>query len=112
MSKFVGLIPVYNKYTDTKMPLQGYTVINASAQVACGSCVELMRAIPDESVDLVLTDPPYNLGLFMKERGTNMEKLRPESVSCRMPQSAQKERCPDNLYVCHQSGKYYNPGPR
>ena len=71
MSKFVGLIPVYNKYTDTKMPLQGYTVINASAQVACGSCVELMRAIPDESVDLVLTDPPYNLGLFMKERGTN-----------------------------------------
>ena len=59
------------------MPIQGFTVINDSAQVACGSCVDLMRAIPNESVDLVLTDPPYNLGLFMKERGTNMEKLRP-----------------------------------
>jgi DNA modification methylase len=59
------------------MPLQGFTVVNESAQVACGTCVDLMRAIPDGSVDLVLTDPPYNLGLFMKERGTNMEKLRP-----------------------------------
>ena len=59
------------------MPLQGYTIVNNSAQVACGSCIDLMRAIPDNSVDLVLTDPPYNLGLFMKERGTNMEKLRP-----------------------------------
>ena len=59
------------------MPLQGFTIIKDSAQVACGSCIELMRSIPDGSVDLVLTDPPYNLGLFMKERGTNMEKLRP-----------------------------------
>ena len=59
------------------MPLQGFTIIKDSAQVACGSCIELMRSIPDGSVDLVLTDPPYHLGLFMKERGTNMEKLRP-----------------------------------
>lgn len=27
-----------------------------------GDCLELMRAIPDKSVDLVLTDPPYNIG--------------------------------------------------
>lgn len=59
------------------MPVPGFTIIKDSAQVACGSCIDLMRAIPDGSVDLVLTDPPYNLGLFMKERGTNMEKLRP-----------------------------------
>lgn len=41
-----------------------------------GDCVEMMRQIPDSSVDLLLTDPPYNLGLFMKGRGTNMGKLR------------------------------------
>ena len=41
-----------------------------------GDCVEMMRHIPDGSVDLLLTDPPYNLGLFMKGRGTNMGKLR------------------------------------
>lgn len=27
-----------------------------------GDCLELMKAIPDKSVDLVLTDPPYNIG--------------------------------------------------
>ena len=25
----------------------------------CGDCLELMKDIPNESVDLVLTDPPY-----------------------------------------------------
>lgn len=41
-----------------------------------GDCLEQMRKIPDDSVSLILTDPPYNLGLFMKHRGTNMGKLR------------------------------------
>lgn len=41
-----------------------------------GDCIEKMQAISDESIDLLLTDPPYNLGLFMKDRGTNMGKLR------------------------------------
>ena len=59
------------------MNIPNFTIISESAQVACGSCIDLMREIPDNSVDLVLTDPPYNLGIFMKERGTNMEKLRP-----------------------------------
>ena len=27
-----------------------------------GDCLELMQAIPDKSVDLILTDPPYNIG--------------------------------------------------
>ncbi len=26
----------------------------------CGDCLEIMKDIPDKSVDLVLTDPPYN----------------------------------------------------
>ena len=27
-----------------------------------GDCLELMRTMPDKSVDLILTDPPYNIG--------------------------------------------------
>jgi site-specific DNA-methyltransferase (adenine-specific) len=30
--------------------------------VICGDCLEVMKGIPDKSVDLVLTSPPYNLG--------------------------------------------------
>ena len=27
-----------------------------------GDCLELMKDIPDGSVDLILTDPPYKIG--------------------------------------------------
>lgn len=27
----------------------------------CGDCLEIMKDIPDRSIDLVLTDPPYNI---------------------------------------------------
>ena len=28
----------------------------------CGDCLEVMRTLPDECVDLIITSPPYNLG--------------------------------------------------
>ena len=49
--------------------------------VANGDCLTKMSVIPDNSVDLILTDPPYNLGLFMKKRGTNLKKLRANHFS-------------------------------
>lgn len=39
-------------------------------------CLSAMASIESESVDLILTDPPYNLGLFMDDRGTNLKKMR------------------------------------
>lgn len=41
-----------------------------------GDCLEVMRSMPDKSVDAVITDPPYNLGKFMKDRDTNLKKMR------------------------------------
>jgi DNA modification methylase len=41
-----------------------------------GDCVELMKKIPDDSVNCIITDPPYNLGLFMHDRNTNLGKMR------------------------------------
>lgn len=35
-----------------------------------------MARVDDSSVDLLLTDPPYNLGLFMQERSTNLKRMR------------------------------------
>ena len=29
-------------------------------RVICGDCIKVMKTIPDNSVDLWLTDPPYN----------------------------------------------------
>ena len=30
-------------------------------KVICGDCLEVMKCIPDKSIDLVLTDPPYGI---------------------------------------------------
>lgn len=30
-------------------------------KIICGDCLEIMREIPDNSIDLVITSPPYNL---------------------------------------------------
>ena len=35
-----------------------------------------LKKLNDDSIDLILTDPPYNLGLFMKKRDTNLSALR------------------------------------
>lgn len=44
--------------------------------LALGDCIKKLGEINDNTVDLVLTDPPYNLGLFMKGRDTNLGALR------------------------------------
>jgi len=33
-------------------------------RIICGDCLEVMKEMPGESVDLVITDPPYNRGCF------------------------------------------------
>ena len=47
-----------------------------TSHLICGDCVSVMRCLPQESVDCILTDPPYNIGLFMHERNTNLQKMR------------------------------------
>lgn len=32
-------------------------------KIYCWDCLELMKSIPDKSIDLVLTDPPYGIGM-------------------------------------------------
>jgi len=37
-------------------------------KVICGDCLEVMKYIPDKSVDLVLTDPPYGIAYQQKNK--------------------------------------------
>ncbi len=39
-------------------------------------CVTALKGLKPDSVDLIVTDPPYNLGNFMKDRDTNLSKMR------------------------------------
>ncbi|MBI2287630.1 MAG: site-specific DNA-methyltransferase, partial [Chloroflexi bacterium] len=32
-------------------------------KIVCGDCLEVMRQIPDNTIHLAITSPPYNLGI-------------------------------------------------
>jgi len=34
----------------------------AEVKLFLGDCLEIMKSIPDKSVDAVITDPPYGVG--------------------------------------------------
>ena len=40
------------------------------------SCIDAMDKLNEGSISLIVTDPPYNLGNFMKSRDTNLSKMR------------------------------------
>lgn len=48
----------------------------------CGDCLELMKDIPDESIDLLVTDPPYKIvqggctNKAVRLKGSNQEQLK------------------------------------
>ncbi len=42
--------------------------------ITCGDCFELIRQLPAESIDLVVTDPPYGID-YQSNRRTAREKL-------------------------------------
>lgn len=44
-------------------------------QLLKGDCLELMKEIPDGSVDLVLTDPPYGMSYQSKHRKEKYDKI-------------------------------------
>ena len=38
-----------------------------------GDCLEVMKDIPDESIDIVITSPPYNVGIEYNSNDDNLE---------------------------------------
>lgn len=51
------------------MKTERYSIIN-------DDCISAMKQMDSNSIDLILTDPPYNLGKFMKNRATNLKQMR------------------------------------
>ena len=57
----------------------------------CGDCLEIMKKFPKESIDLVLTDPPYGIGV--DKMGYTKGCLLYTSPS---PRDRQKSRMPSS----------------
>jgi len=47
----------------------------------CGDCLEVMKSIPDKSIDAVITDPPYGMNLDTDYSGMASRNFRGQSTS-------------------------------
>jgi site-specific DNA-methyltransferase (adenine-specific)/modification methylase len=56
-------------------------------QIICGDCLEVMKDIPDNSVDLVLTDPPYKIS----QKNLKIDRTKIENRSLRRNGRKSKE---------------------
>lgn len=56
--------------------MQEHQSTSSNHRLLLGDCIEQLENISGGTIDLVLTDPPYNLGLFMKNRATNLARMR------------------------------------
>ena len=56
-----------------------YNIDEIKNKIICGDCLEVMKEIPDNSIDTIITDPPYGLN-FMGKRwdnfGTDLQKYQ------------------------------------
>lgn len=50
--------------------------INEDFKLYNNDCLKQLKEIETDSIDLIITDPPYNLAKFMKDRQTNLKKMR------------------------------------
>jgi len=41
-------------------------------KITCGDCLEIMKAIPDDSIHFVVTSPPYNVGINYENNDDNL----------------------------------------
>jgi len=53
-------------------------------KVHCADCLEFMKQIPDKSIDLIVTDPPYGFGRFKgDEKESFMEVIKKAFIECK-----------------------------
>ncbi len=66
-----------------------------------GDCLKELKKIPSESVDLIITDPPYNLGLKYVKRYFNDRKKLDEYLNWL------KERLKESVKLLKKNGSMY-----
>ena len=77
---------------------------DADAVVYHGSCLDLLKAIPENSIELIITSPPYNIGKEYEKRTTIETYLTQQErviIACNRVLS-------DTGSICWQVGNFVN----
>ena len=79
---------------------------DAKATIACEGNLKFMRGLPDESMNLIVTSPPYNIGKSYEKR-TSQETYCEDQAACIA--EAVRLLAP-NGSICWQVGNYVDAG--
>lgn len=64
------------EFHSKSIDLDDFNCITKNSTIVKGNCVDFLKKIDADKCDLIITDPPYNLGTFMHKRNTNLKKMR------------------------------------
>ena len=72
--------------------------------IECGDCLELMKGIPDKSIDLIVTDPPYGINYQsnMRVKSDKFDVLKNDDNDLRFLAFQELERVLKPDCVCIQ----------
>lgn len=52
-------------------------------EIILGDCLDYMRTLPDKSIDLILTDPPYGIGASMRVKEWKGVRAKQRDYACK-----------------------------
>lgn len=90
----------------TPLPLHSEFAVNARATVHNGDCLELLETLPEKSVSLVVTSPPYNIGKSYERRQDVQAYVEWQKKVI----GACHRTLADDGSICWQVGNYVNNG--
>jgi adenine-specific DNA-methyltransferase len=79
---------------------------DGKAEISCEHNLKFMRRLPDESIDLIVTSPPYNIGKSYEKR-SSLEKYVEDQAACIA--EAVRLLAP-NGSICWQVGNHVDSG--
>jgi site-specific DNA-methyltransferase (adenine-specific) len=78
------------------------TIEELKNQIICGDCLEVMKDIPDKSIDLVLTDPPYGVDYVGGQNERERERLKNDKKA-----NVYKDLFPEIKRILKDNGSAY-----
>jgi len=99
---FISIIRYYTKLKDSMIKIFDKYSATADAIINNGSCYDFVKTIPDKSVTLIITSPPYNIGKkYEKKTSLNEYYFRQEQIINECVRILA-----DNGSICWQTGNF------
>tara|TARA_R110002096_G_scaffold389135_4_gene583549 strand:+ start:535 stop:1380 length:846 start_codon:yes stop_codon:yes gene_type:complete len=89
--------------------LEGVMSYHTNFDLRLGDCVKGMMELPDESIDLVVTSPPYNLGIAYQDYDDNLSAEDYLAWSLTWASEVQRLLKPDGSFFLNVGASPANP---